>query len=213
MSGKGLLSMGENSFMLFNSIAPIYGLFYEMQKKRYREVINRCLEELDLNLFDTVLDVGCGTGALCSVLNKKGLVVTGIDPAEKMLRVAKRQPENKTITFIQANVLEQLPFENKLFDISIASYVAHGLQKNEREKMYAEMSRVTKSKVIIYDYNQKRGLLTSIIEWLEHGDYFHFIKVAKDEMEQCVSEMGECFSEVKVVDVDSKAAWYICTPI
>lgn len=206
MSGKGLLSMGENSFMLFNSIAPIYGLFYKIQKNHYGAVINRCSEELDLTLFNTVLDVGCGTGALCSVLNKKGLVVTGIDPAEKMLRVAKRQPENKTITFTQANVLEQLPFENKLFDISIASYVAHGLQTNERKKMYAEMSRVTKSKVIIYDYNQKRGLLTSIIEWLEHGDYFHFIKVAKDEMEQC-------FSEVKVVDVDSKAAWYICTPI
>jgi ubiquinone/menaquinone biosynthesis C-methylase UbiE len=184
-----------------------------MQKRHYGTVINRVSKELDLTSYDTVLDVGCGTGALCSVLNEKGLAVTGIDPADKMLRIAKRQPENKIITFIQANVLQQLPFENKTFDISIASYVAHGLQKNERKLMYAEMGRVTKSKVIIYDYNQKRALLTSIIEWLERGDYFHFIKVAKDEMEQCVSEMSECFSDVKVVNVDSKAAWYICTPI
>jgi len=205
--------MGKNSSLLFNSIAPIYGLFYKMQKSRYRTVIDRCSEELDLASFNTVLDVGCGTGALCSVLNEKGLVVTGIDPAEKMLRIAKRQPENKTITFIEANALEQLPFENKWFDLSIASYVAHGLQKNERKRMYAEMSRVTKRKVIIYDYNQKRGLLTSIIEWLEHGDYFNFIKEAKDEIKQCVSEMSECFSEVQVIDIDSKAAWYIGTPI
>lgn len=211
--GNGVLSMSKNSSLLFNLIAPIYGLFYDMQKSRYATVIDSVSEVLDLTSYDTVLDVGCGTGALCSVLKEKGLAVTGIDPADKMLRIAKRQPENKAITFIQANVLESLPFENKIFDISIASYVAHGLQKNERKKMYAEMSRVSKSKVIIYDYNQKRGLLTSIIEWLERGDYFRFIKVAKEEMEQCVFEMDECFSEVTVVDVDVKAAWYICTPI
>lgn len=210
--GNGVLSMSKNSSLLFNLIAPIYGLFYDRQKSRYATVIDSVSEVLDLTSYDTVLDIGCGTGALCSVLKEKGLAVTGIDPADKMLRIAKRQPENKAITFIQANVLESLPFENKTFDISIASYVAHGLQKNERKKMYAEMSRVSKSKVIIYDYNQKRGLLTSIIEWLEHGDYFRFIKVAKEEMEQCVFEMDECFSEVKVVDVDVKAAWYICTP-
>jgi len=143
--------MGKNSSFLFNSIAPIYGLFYEMQKNRYGMVIYKVSDELDLTAYDTILDVGCGTGALCSVLHEKGLTVTGIDPADKMLKIAKRQPENKAIAFIQANVLDQLPFENKSFDISIASYVAHGLQKNERKQMYEEMSRVTKSKVIIYD--------------------------------------------------------------
>jgi len=197
--------LGKNSSLLFNSIAPIYGLFYNMQKSRYRAVIDRVSESLGLASYATVLDVGCGTGALCSVLNEKGFVVTGIDPADKMVRIAKRQPENKTITFIQANVLEPLPFENKAFDLSIASYVAHGLQKNERKQMYAEMSRVSKSKVIIYDYNQERGVMTSIIEWLERGDYFNFIKEAE-------AEMNEYFSEVHVVDVDSRAAWYICTP-
>jgi hypothetical protein len=55
-------------------------------------------------------------------------------------------------------------------------------------------------------------LLTTIIEWLERGDYFQFIKEAEHEMKNCVFEMKECFSEVKVVDVDYKAAWYICTP-
>lgn len=205
--------MGKNSSFLFNSIAPIYGLFYKMQKNRYGMVIDKVSDELDLSSFDNVLDVGCGTGALCSILHEMGLTVTGIDPADKMLKIAKRQPENRIITFIQANVLDHLPFENKSFDVSIASYVAHGLQKNARKQMYAEMSRVTKSKVIIYDYNQKRAVLTSIIEWLERGDYFQFIKEAETEMKNCAYEMKACFSEVKVVDVDSKAAWYICTPI
>lgn len=206
--------MGKsNGKSLFDTIAPIYGLFYNIQRRRFEEVVSRASKELDLNLFKTILDVGCGTGALCSVLNDKGLLVTGIDPADHMLRVAKSKSENKGVIFIQADVLKRLPFEDKSFDISIASYVAHGMQKNEREKMYAEMSRVTKEKVIIYDYNQNRGLSTSLVEWLERGDYFRFIRVAEKEMKNCTADMKLCFSQVKVIDVDTRAAWYICTPV
>jgi hypothetical protein len=74
------------------------------------------------------------------------------------------------------------------------------------------MARVTRNKVIIYDYNQTRALRTTIIEWLERGDYFRFIKDTTTEMENCVSGMKECFSEVQVIDVDTRASWYICTP-
>jgi ubiquinone/menaquinone biosynthesis C-methylase UbiE len=190
---------------LFNSISKIYGLFYKIQKNRFREVIEIVKNELDITEFKTTLDVGCGTGALCSVLNDKGLKVTGVDPAEKMLNIAREKPENRAIRFIQANILEGMPFEDKSFDVSIASYVAHGMGHEERKLMYAEMSRVSKSKVIIYDYNEKRSLPTTIIEWLEGGDYFNFIKSAE-------SEMRECFSDVKTVYVGVRATWYICTP-
>jgi len=202
----------QNNNFLFNAIAPVYGLFYNKQKTRYREVLNGVAAQLDLTSYKNILDVGCGTGALCSILNERGLSVTGVDPAENMLAVARRQPENANIQFLQANALEQLPFADQSFDLSIASYVAHGLQKSERIKLYSEMRRVTKSRVIIYDYNQKRSLMTSFVEWLEQGDYFQFIKNPKIEMEDCVSEMSKCFSEVKVIEVDKRANWYICTP-
>lgn len=196
----------RNSEFLFNKIAPIYGLFYHRQKKRFSEVLKGIENESDLTSYKTILDVGCGTGALSSVLNENGFSVTGIDPAEKMLEIAKRNSKNSDIRFFRADVLKKLPFEDKCFDVSIASYVAHGMRQNERKLLYAEMSRVTKSKVIIYDYNQNRSLATTIIEWLERGDYFHFIKNAE-------SEMKACFSEVRVINVDARAAWYICTPI
>jgi NifB/MoaA-like Fe-S oxidoreductase len=50
------------------------------------------------------------------------------------------------------------------------------------------------------------------VEWLERGDYFRFIKNAEKEMKDCSQEMEECFSEVKVVNVGERAAWYICKP-
>ncbi len=204
--------MGERrSEFLFNGIASIYGLFYDRQKKRFEEVIDSVHSEIDWISYKRVLDVGCGTGALCSALKQKNVRILGIDTAFEMLKKAVKK--NSDVSFIQANVLEKLPFYDKCFDISIASYVAHGMNRNDRKFMYAEMSRVTKSKVIIYDYNEKRSLLITIIEWLERGDYFHFIKNAEYEMKNCYSEMRECFSEVKVVNVDVQAAWYICEPV
>jgi len=202
----------KNGCILFNSVAPVYGLFYNVQKRRFAEVIEGAANDLDLSSFDSIIDIGCGTGALCSVLKRKGLSVTGIDPAGKMLDIAKAKQENKDISFMQANVLEGLPFEDNSFDIAIASYVAHGLKVEERKRMYFEMSRVARNFVVIYDYNDNRSLFTTFVEWLEGGDYFYFIKNAGLEMKDCVSELKSCFTDVSVIDVDTRAAWYICKP-
>jgi ubiquinone/menaquinone biosynthesis C-methylase UbiE len=201
-----------NNF-LFSLLAPEYRIFYDRQIKRYAKVIGDMKNELDLTKYQNVVDIGCGSGALCSVLNQKGLSVTGIDPSESMLKIALDKSKNKNITFVSGSVLDGLPFNDKYFDISIASYVAHGLQGHERKIMYAEMARITKHMVIIYDYNDSRSPVITIAEWCERGGYFSFIKNAEAEMNSCVREKKKCFSEVKVVNVDVQAAWYICTPI
>lgn len=198
--------------VLFNTIAPFYGLFYQSQKRNFKKIIENAQEEFDLLKYKTIIDIGCGTGALCSVLNKEGLQVTGIDTAEKMLKIAKSKPENKGIHFIRADILERLPFNDKSFEIAITSYVAHGLEQEQRRQMYAEMGRVAKKWVIIHDYNKKRSLATSLVEWLEGGDYFHFIRHAEVEMKDCMTELEPCFSEIRVINVGVRANWYICKP-
>lgn len=199
-----MLFLGKTkSTILFNAIAPFYGLFYSWQKKRFVEVLSGAQKELGFSPYITALDVGCGTGALSGALSENGLHVTGIDPAENMLGIARRKNRDKEISFIRANVLDGLPFADNSFDISIASYVAHGMKAPARQRMYAEMNRVAHSLVIIYDYNQHRSPLTSILESLEFSDYFHFIKTAE-------SEMKAFFQKVKVVQVAPQAACYIC---
>ena len=120
-----------------------------------------------------------------------------------MLNQAKKILHGKDIKLIHINPDDNLPFEDKSFDIVIASYVAHGLKAEEREKLYLEMKRLGKELVIFHDYNQSRAILTTIVEWMENGDYFNFIKVAKEEMKRY-------FKEVNVIDVSTRAAWYIC---
>ncbi len=195
----------KNGNFLFNFIAPIYGLFYNSQKKNYKITIANMKEIIDISKYKNIIDIGCGTGALCSVLNQEGLEVTGIEPAVRMLKIGSKKIENSNINFLECSTCSKLPFEDNSFNLSIASYVAHGLHSKERKQMFLEMSRLTKDYVIIHDYNDQRGFFTNIIEWLEGGDYFNFIKVVQ-------TELNEHFKSVKVVNVKRQAAWYICEP-
>ena len=140
----------KRSNHLFNLIAPVYGLFYKSQKKNYIEIIKNIKDEINLVEFNSVIDVGCGTGALCSALNEEGLSVTGVDPAERMLKIGSKKLENKNIRFIKAGTCKPLPFEDKSFDFSIASFVAHGIKEEERIKLYKENADFIIKRVLLF---------------------------------------------------------------
>ena len=50
-----------------------------------------------------VLDLGCGTGMLACGIAAKGLNVTGVDPSEAMLRVARTRPGGDNVRWIQSD--------------------------------------------------------------------------------------------------------------
>lgn len=189
---------------LFNIIAPVYAKFFNYQVSYYKNIIKKASRYLNTPEKSSVLDIGCGTGALCRSLSELNFKVTGVDRASGMINHAKRLNTGINITFEEGNVLDGLKFKDKEFDIVISSYVAHGLHKEQRGNLYLEASRLAKQIVVFHDYNSERAVLTNIVEWLERGDYFNFITTAQSEME-------EYFSSVQVVDVDKRAAWYICS--
>lgn len=188
---------------IFDSVAPIYGLFFNFQIKYFNKIQARASKEINLDEYASILDIGCGTGALCKTLDDKGLKVTGVDPSEGMLKQAKKKLAATDVDLFKMIPRDRLPFDDNSFDVAITSYVAHGLKPDERIKLYKEMRRVSKDIVIIHDYNSERALLTTIIEWLERGDYFNFIKIAKEEMTDVFGKMVE-------INVDTRASWYIC---
>lgn len=198
----------EKKPFLFNKIARLYGLFFNGQVKNYRKIFDDIKEDFNFYSYESVIDIGCGTGALCKVLQEHGLKVTGLDPADIMLEVARKktgetQRNTLPIEFICGNVLEGLPFANKSFDLAISSYVAHGFPLKDRRVLYDEMRRVARDTVVFYEYNERRSLLTNIVEWVEGGDYFNFIKGIRDEL------LGE-FGNLKVIHTGPRSALYIC---
>lgn len=48
----------------------------------------------------SVLDIGCGTGTLACMLAARGLDVTGVDPAQASLDVARRKPDAGQVRWI-----------------------------------------------------------------------------------------------------------------
>ena len=56
----------------------------------------------------SVVDVGCGTGSLATLLAADGLAVTGVDPALASLDVARRKPHAEAVTW-RHGTAEDLP--------------------------------------------------------------------------------------------------------
>ncbi len=199
--------MREKAY-LFNKIAAVYGLFFSWQVRHYHYIFDNAKEELDFSTYQSIIDIGCGTGALCKVLKECGVDVTGIDPAEAMLAIARKKvgktkPNQQDIQFIHGDVLNGLPFRDKSFDLAISSYVAHGLMPEERLTLYNEMKRVAKHTAVLIDYNEQRSLITDVVEWLEGGDYFNFIGSIRDELTNHVGNL-------KVINTGKHSAMYIC---
>lgn len=187
---------------LFDNIAPIYNLFFNYQIKNYRRVLNVAKDKVYLPKQARILDIGCGTGALCYVLNEQGYHVTGVDASPEMICQAQKHNRQNEINFAVANVFNGLNFKDKSFDIVISAYVAHGMQKPERKKLYREAARLAKERIILHDYNQQRSFITDLAEWLEGGDYFNFIGIVE-------SELKDYFGRVQVINVGKRSAWYI----
>jgi SAM-dependent methyltransferase len=56
----------------------------------------------------TVVDIGCGTGSLATLLAADGLAVTGIDPALASLDMARAKPGAERVTWLHGTA-EELP--------------------------------------------------------------------------------------------------------
>jgi len=187
---------------LFNIIAPVYGMFFGYQVGNFRTVIDKASTQIDIPEHSSFLDVGCGTGALPFVLSERGYQTTGVDAAPRMIQLAQNYNTGNKTSFAVGNVLNKLVFDSNSFDIVIASYVVHGMNEKDRKQLYAEARRLARKMIIFHDYNKKRSLGIDLIEWLEGGDYFNFIKIAE-------FELMEYFGNVQVIPVGKKSSWYI----
>ena len=163
---------------LFDLIAPFYAWFYAYQRKGYKTTLKALFDALDFKPA-SALDVGCGTGALTSELALR-LKATGLDGSPNMIAQAKRLAPS--LNFIHQDVAHGLPFEDRSFDLAMSSFVLHGLSELQRIELLREMKRVSRQAVVIIDYHEGRHPLISLVEWIEHGDYFRFMDHFKDEI-------------------------------
>lgn len=94
---------------------------YKMCKKDYPDI----LKELEKEQFTDLLDCGCGTAPIISLLYEKypDKHYTGIDLTPKMIEAA-RAKNLKGVDFVVGDC-ENLPFEENSFDVVICSQSFH----------------------------------------------------------------------------------------
>jgi SAM-dependent methyltransferase len=95
------------------------------------------LERIHGRRFATALDVGCGEGRFCRMLQVAGISTVGIDPTEELLRQARRRDPKGDYRIGRAEALE---FPDRSFDL-VVSYLTF-IDIGDIERAVAEMARV-----------------------------------------------------------------------
>ena len=127
------------------------------KEQTFRHMI---VDQAQLHLGETVLDVGCGTGTLAIVAKERvGATgrVSGIDAAPRMIALARRKAARGGCTLdFQVGLIEQLAFPDQSFDVVLSTFMMHHLPDDLKRRGLAEIVRVLKPEghLLVTDFNR-----------------------------------------------------------
>ena len=106
-----------------------------------------------------VLDIGCATGSLSIILAEKGFNVTGIDFSPCMINNAKNkiiEKKNLVISLINADVNEQIPFKENVFDIILCRHSFNSIV--DKKKFIESIRMITSSNGLVFISGKHSGI-------------------------------------------------------
>lgn len=102
----------------------------------------------------SVIDIGCGTGALCEKLAQRCSRVVGIDLSSKMIGYAERRRGRNPslpLEFIHADAASLAEHVKPPFDYAVMCMFIHEVDEKTRAAVMAEAGKVARSFIIV-DY-------------------------------------------------------------
>jgi len=163
------------SALRFKWLTPLYDFFLgiTMPEKSIKKAL---IENAYLTDYANVLDFGCGTATLTIMAKEHRplIKITGIDIDKSILKKAAEKFERKKLDIILADYDgDRLPFEDSGFDRVISCLVFHHLETPVKQKMLAELFRITQKdgQLIIADFGRSdswfQRILFNIIRGLD----------------------------------------------
>ena len=163
------------------------------QSRRYsslRESYPKIVAEALVQPFNTVLDIGCGTGALLMMIHerKKGARLFGVDLSEEMIKVAQAKLGNAADLAVSDS--EKLPFESGSFDLVLCTFSFHHYPNPT--VVFKEMHRVLspEGRIIMADPLAPipvRQVLNMLVPSMNDGTVHYY---SKREMSRLAESVG-----------------------
>ena len=105
---------------------------------------------------DRVLDVCCGTGEQTLEYGRRGIIASGIDSSQEMLKTALRKIMRQKSVDVHFELADatNLPFPDGYYDYASISFALHDKERLTRNQVIAEMKRIVKvgGALIFIDY-------------------------------------------------------------
>ena len=137
--------------------ARFYSLKGRLTNSREMALINKAISRSNVTPPATILDLPCGTARLSLFLAHKGFDVVGLDISSAMIEQGidkiKGTPLEQRIKFEVGNG-ESLSFPDAFFDLPISLRLFGHLPPDVRQNVLNELSRVSKSHVIVAYYHK-----------------------------------------------------------
>lgn len=134
-----------NTQQAYNSWADQYDTNDNKTRDLEALALRNELSELS---FESVLEIGCGTGKNTQWLVSNNKKVTGVDMSPEMLSKAKTKVANPNALFIQADVTQPWNFTSGLFDLAGFSLVLEHI--DDLNFIFSEVVRKIKPGGFIY---------------------------------------------------------------
>jgi len=100
---------------------------------------------------ERVLDLGCGNGRHAIYFARQGFKAAGIDVSEQAIEWAQDWAKRESLDIdFRTGHIENLPFEDKTFDVVVSHGVLDHVHMETAEKAAAEVRRVLKPKGLFY---------------------------------------------------------------
>ncbi len=153
----------------FDLLLPLYDPLGKLAL-RNEQTRGELVRRAALTAGDRVLDLGCGTGSLSVMIQRKhpAVQLSALDPDEKALARARRKAEQAGFAIrFEQGFGDALPFADGAFDRVLSSLVLHHLTSAEKLATLRDVHRVLRpgGSLHVLDFGPPRGRLD---RWLTH---------------------------------------------